>query len=109
MGTNKRYPSERPRVETALPAETRWHPIRIAEPVEWEMRNGWPPDPIGVIRRLTFQRGNQTDVFYRAVTWAPTSDERELIGYFPTPQMAAAAAWEHFHGRSLHGGTSPYA
>jgi hypothetical protein len=101
LGTNKRYPSERPRVETAPPPVPRWHPVQIAEPIEWELRNGWPPDPIAIVRRLDFQRGNQVDSYYRAVTWAPSSDGRELIGYYPTLELACTAAWEHRHGRTL--------
>jgi len=80
--------------------------VQIADPVEWELRNGWPPDPIGVVRKLSFQRGNQVDVFYRAVTWAADSGDRALIGYYPSLEVACAAAWEHFHGRTLD--QSPY-
>ena len=104
MGTNKRYPSREPtRAPTPI---TNWHPRQIAEAVDWELRNGWPPDPIAVVRRLSFQRGNQVEVWYRAVTWAANPAERELIGYSPDFDTACAAAWEHFHGRTLEG--SPY-
>lgn len=106
MGTSKRYPSERPRVETNPPPAP-WHPARIAEPVEWELRNGWPVDPIIVVRRLEFPRGNHNDVYYRAVTWAARSEDRELVGYYPTFELACAAGWEHFHGRTLR--FSPFA
>ena len=37
--------------------------------------------------------GNLVEVLNRAVTWAPTSDGRELIGYYKTGDEAAQAAW----------------
>lgn len=61
------------------------------------MHNGWPPDPIAVIRRMERQNGNLTDVYFRAVTRAPTSEGRELIGYYRTGDEAAEAAWAHRH------------
>jgi hypothetical protein len=76
-----------------------WHPSQIARPVEWEMCNGWPPDPLAVIRRIERPNGNVPLVRYRAVTWAAKSTGRELIGYYETGDDAAKAGWEHFHGR----------
>jgi hypothetical protein len=70
------------------------------------MHNGWPPDPIAVIRRVESMNGNVPKVRYRVVTWAPTSDDRELIGYYKTGDDAAQAAWEHRarrHGLCQHG------
>jgi hypothetical protein len=61
------------------------------------MNNGWPPDPIAVIRKLERQNGNLVETVYRAVTWAPISEDRELIGYYQTGDEAAQAAWEHRH------------
>lgn len=97
MGTNKRYPSREPVRRPPPHSEpiTNWHPSRIAKPVEWHMHNGWPPDPIAVIRKMERQNGNQVEVFYRAVTWSPSSTERELIGYYRTGDDAAQAAWNH--------------
>jgi hypothetical protein len=63
------------------------------------MRNGWPPDPIAVIRRIERQNGNVPIVRFRAVTWEPTSAARELIGYYESGDDAAHAAWEHRAGR----------
>ena len=48
-----------------------WHPKHIAKPSEWELRNGWPPDPIGVVKRL--ELGPMRVVWFRAVTWKATS------------------------------------
>ena len=70
-----------------------WHPKQIAQPSEWEMRNGWPPEPIGVIKRL--ELGPMHEVWFRAVTWAPHSDERALLGYTRSLDEAAAAIWRH--------------
>lgn len=106
MGTNKRYPSDRPSVGIPPRPLPSWHPVKIAQPIEWELRNGWPPDPIAIVRKLSFQRGSQVDVFYRAVTWAPESDSRELIGYFPTLEIACAVVWERRLGHALS--QSPY-
>lgn len=72
-----------------------WQLSRIAKPVEWHMHNGWRPDPIAVIRKLERQNGNLAEIFNRAVTWAPSSEDRELIGYYKTADDAAQAAWEH--------------
>jgi hypothetical protein len=62
------------------------------------MHNGWPPDPIAVIRRVERLNGNVPAVRYRVVTWAPDSASRELIGYYETGDEAANAGWEHRHG-----------
>ncbi|PJJ70855.1 hypothetical protein CLV46_0384 [Diaminobutyricimonas aerilata] len=70
-----------------------WHPARIAQPSEWELRNGWPVEPIAVIRRLEF--GPSREVWFRAVTWAVRGEERRLIGYTRSFERAAAIAWEH--------------
>jgi len=39
-------------------------------------------EPAGVIR--TVKLGTSNETFYRVVTWAPTSEGRELVGYFDT-------------------------
>jgi hypothetical protein len=96
MGSNRRYPSRDP--ERPAHPIVDWHPSRIAKPVEWHMHNGWPPQPIAVIRQLERQNGNRVEIFYRAVTWAPSSDGRELIGYYKTGDEAAQAAWDHRRG-----------
>ena len=66
-----------------------WHPILAAvetAPGEWIM-TGDLDRKYGVIRLLEIggERG------YRAVTWAPTSEERRLIGYFRSFRAAAGA------------------
>jgi hypothetical protein len=91
LGTSKRYPSSERHPDPAV----NWHPWQIARPSEWLMENGWPPDPIAVVRRLEIPNGNHNITRFRVVTWAPTSEGRELIGYYERPEDAAVAAWEH--------------
>ncbi len=67
-----------------------WHPVlaaREVEPGHWVMVD--PHErPYGDIRFL--RRGSELG--YRAVTWAPESSARELIGYYRTLRAAATAA-----------------
>ncbi|WP_133766075.1 hypothetical protein [Amnibacterium kyonggiense] len=66
-----------------------WHPRRLVVGTEWTVTALGRSEPIAVIRRLRF--GGRT--VFRAVTWAPTSDGRELIGYYRTGDAAAVASW----------------
>lgn len=77
--------------------------------VEWDLCVPGHPEPTAVIRRLKLQGVEH----FRAVTWAPSSTGRELIGYFRTGDEAAAAAWRRYVDESqtqhelasrLHGG-----
>lgn len=95
LGSNKRYPSH----EGTPKNVDDWHPSMTALPVEWELRNGWPVEPLAVIRRIERPNGNLVVIRFRAVTWAPTSEGRKLVGYYETGDAAAQAGWEHFHGR----------
>ncbi|WP_431246175.1 hypothetical protein [Leifsonia xyli] len=72
-----------------------WHPVANAQPAEWLLRQGALGSPYGVIRRFGFGDPNRPDVWFRVVTWAPTSEGRELIGWCRTLEAAAAAAWDH--------------
>jgi hypothetical protein len=69
-----------------------WHPRRLATAVEWLLSVPGQPEPIAVIKRLKFEGR----VVYRAVTWAPTSGGRELIGYYPSGDDAAVAVWRRY-------------
>lgn len=69
-----------------------WHPRRLAAPVEWLLTVPGQPEPLAVIRRLRF--GGRP--VYRAVTWAPRSGGRELIGYYPSGDAAAVAVWRRY-------------
>ncbi|MDH6182176.1 hypothetical protein M2152_002358 [Microbacteriaceae bacterium SG_E_30_P1] len=46
-------------------------------------------EPAAVVRALKLGPRNET--FYRVVTWAPTSKDRQLVGYFPTLAVADRA------------------
>jgi hypothetical protein len=54
-----------------------------------------------VIRRIERPNGNAPGVRYLVVTWAPTPERRELIGFYETGDDAAKARWEHIHGRHV--------
>jgi hypothetical protein len=69
-----------------------WHPRRLVTGTEWTMTVPGQPEPLAVIRRLRFEGR----VVFRAVTWAPTSGGRELIGYFRSGDDAAVGVWRHY-------------
>jgi len=69
--------------------------VANAQPSEWLLRQGSLGAPYGVIRRFAFGDPNKPDVWFRVVTWAQSSAERELIGWCRTLEAAAAAAWDH--------------
>jgi len=68
-----------------------WPPIQVSE-VEWVIMRNSPSHPKGLVRFLP-ATGAQPAA-YRAVTWAPRSENRQLIGYFPTLELADAAVLE---------------
>lgn len=81
----------------------------IVTTVEWTVSVPGHPEPAAIIRRLKLQGLEH----FRVVTWAPTSAGRELVGYFPTGDAAAEAAWRRYcddaatqHERAavMHGG-----
>lgn len=69
-----------------------WHPRRLASPVEWTLVVPGQVEPLAVIRRLRFEGRH----VYRAVTWAPTSGGRQLIGYYRSGDDAAVAVWRRY-------------
>lgn len=78
-----------------------------AEPGVWYMVDS-RDECYGIIRFLTI--GGEGG--YRVVTWARTSRERQLIGYFTSLRAAAAAAHarflrEHGHATSLPPSSPP--
>jgi len=73
-----------------------WPPIRVSE-VEWVIMRNSPSHPKALVR--FFPASPERPAFYRAVTWAPASDQRELIGYFPTLELADEAVLEDPPGR----------
>jgi hypothetical protein len=74
-----------------------WHPVDTLEPAEWFLRPMRTSPPVVVIRRLVERAANgQTeDVWFRVVTWAASSEDRELIGWCRTLEAAAAAGWDY--------------
>ena len=66
-----------------------------AQPSEWVLSQGALGTPYAVVRRFAFGDLNRPDVWYRVVTWAPSSEGRELIGWCRTLEAAAAVAWDH--------------
>ncbi|MBW8872697.1 MAG: hypothetical protein JF618_11255 [Leifsonia sp.] len=72
-----------------------WHPVANAQPTEWLLRQGTAGEPYAVVRRFGFGDRNRPDVWFRVVTWAPTSEGRELIGWCRTLEAAASVAWDH--------------
>jgi hypothetical protein len=86
-----------------------WHPRRLVLPVEWLLTVPGQPEPLAVIRRLRISGR----VVFRAVTWAPRSAGRDLIGYYPDGDSAAVAVWRrhveqsaarHERASRVHGG-----
>lgn len=69
-----------------------WHPRRLALATEWTLTVPGEPEPLAVIRRLRIEGR----IVFRAVTWAPTSGGRELIGYYRTGDDAAVGVWRRY-------------
>lgn len=77
----------------------------VVTTVEWTVNVPGHPEPAAVIRRLKLQGVER----FRVVTWAPASEGRELVGYYPTGDAAAEAAWRRYvddsqtqHERASH-------
>jgi len=100
VGTNKRYADSIDRraqeraprhpEQQAQPRDWQppWPPIRIAE-AEWIVMRDAKNEPAAVIRAVRI--GPRNELFYRVVSWAPTSDGRTLVGYYATLQLADRA------------------
>lgn len=58
-----------------------WPPIQVSTD-EWIVMRDDKRVPAAVIRRLRL--GPREEMFFRVVTWAPESADRQLVGYFPT-------------------------
>ncbi len=65
----------------------------LAAPVEWAYKGGRNGELTAIIRRL--ERRQAPTVYYRVVTAAARSEDRELIGRYLTLEEAAQAAHEH--------------
>jgi hypothetical protein len=73
----------------------RWHPVVNAHAAEWLLRQGTAGQPYAIVRRFEFGDPNQAQIWFRVVTWAQNSQDRELIGWCRTLEAAAAAGWDH--------------
>jgi len=96
LGTNKRYADSidervRARHDAQAPElepqkalrdwQPPWPPIRVGE-AEWIIMRDSNREPVGVVRVVKLGPRNET--FYRVVTWAPASEDRQLVGYYAT-------------------------
>jgi hypothetical protein len=72
--------------------------VSALEPAEWFLRPSKTEPPIAVVRRISQRAANQLteEVWFRVVTWAEASENRELIGWCRTPEAAAAAGWDYY-------------
>ncbi|MDJ0335330.1 hypothetical protein QMG83_08855 [Salinibacterium sp. G-O1] len=68
-----------------------WPPISINDS-EWVVMRNSASRPKAIIRRMQADAGHPP--FFRAVSWAPVSADRRLIGYFPTLELADLAILE---------------
>ncbi|MDJ0336609.1 hypothetical protein QMG83_15375 [Salinibacterium sp. G-O1] len=101
MGSNKRYAeaidrrmdqkiqnlADRPPVPPAVVRQWRppWPPIRFGED-EWFLMRDSNREPAAIIRKL--RMGPRSETYYRVVTWALQSADRNLVGYFATLEEA---------------------
>ncbi|MGM2737364.1 hypothetical protein, partial [Bacillus cereus group sp. BC87] len=51
--------------------------------------------PYAVVRRFLKGDPNRPEEWFRVVTWAPTSEARELIGWVRTFEAACVLGWDH--------------
>lgn len=72
-----------------------WSPATQARPVEWLMRQTESQPPYAVVRRFLFGDPNRPEEWFRVVTWAPTSSDRQMIGWCRTFDAATAAGWDY--------------
>jgi len=80
-----------------------WTPtVEALVPGEWVIFDG--KERIAVVRKLERFGPHKSWTIYRSVTWAQRSEDRVLIGYFPTQEMAVWVTWQEWrkaHGRGV--------
>ncbi len=106
MGTNKRYPdlADRRRDERLAREATHreWHPLLTArefDPGHWVMEDGFG-HPYAFI--CFVKRGGE--VGYRLSTWAQSSEQQKVLGYYRTLRGAAKRGYELWINRNVPGG-----
>lgn len=72
-----------------------WRPAAHARAAEWLLRVTESQPPYGVVRRFLMGDPNRPEEWFRVVTWAPSSDARELVGWVRSFDAACALAWDH--------------
>ncbi|MFP7833150.1 hypothetical protein [Marisediminicola sp. LYQ134] len=65
-----------------------WPPLQISE-CEWVIIRDSQRQPAAIIRRFEF--GEHREVWWRIGRWAPRSEDRELIGWVRTLELADMA------------------
>ena len=95
----------RHQVQDGVDAQTRarrddvtgWHPVIAAveiEPGHWHMIT-----PMGDRYAIILLLEIRGEKGYRVVTWAPSSTDRKLIGYFRTLRSASWSAHQYYLSR----------
>lgn len=63
--------------------------------MEWYLRVAESQPPYAVVRRIPKGDPNRPEDWYRVVTYAPTSQARELIGWVRTLDAACQLGWDY--------------
>ncbi|MFD5864344.1 hypothetical protein ACFWGP_05295 [Agromyces sp. NPDC127015] len=81
-----------------------WRPdLRSVRDGEWYLFDG--NRKIAVLRVV--ELGTQKERMIRSVTWAPRSEDRWLVGYFPHLRMAAEVTWLEYQKELERDGATP--
>lgn len=72
-----------------------WSPTSYARPTEWLLRVSESQPPYAVVRRFLKGDPNRPEEWFRVVTYAPTSEARELIGWVRTFDAACQLGWDY--------------
>lgn len=64
-------------------------------PTEWVFKGGRNGDETAIIRRIDFGSNQNPTIWYRVVTYSPSSAERQLIGWCKTMDAAQSVAWDY--------------
>ncbi|MFF2054093.1 hypothetical protein ACFVU2_20980 [Leifsonia sp. NPDC058194] len=63
--------------------------------MEWLLRASESQPPYAVVRRMLMGDPNRPEEWFRVVTYAPTSEARELIGWVRTLEDACQLGWDY--------------
>lgn len=83
-----------------------WNPVNALEivgPGEWVFFSRRGTARLGVIRLLEFGAGYDRERWFRAVTWAEASADRQLLGYTRSLAGAAHLVWAHYEPEDAEG------